>query len=115
MNGADARPVVGLFGAFDTGELGEVALRRVLESELIRRRPDIDVVALAPFGAERPIPGDEGRPARPLPLAAGTGPLGLDALIIAGDVIGDDQHWAARYPAPPEALGIFSLAPRNGC
>ena len=27
MNGADARPVVGLFGAFDTGELGEVALR----------------------------------------------------------------------------------------
>ena len=113
MNGADARPVVGLFGAFDTGELGEVALRRVLESELIRRRPDIDVVALAPFGAERPIPGDEGRPARPLPLAAGTGPLGLDALIVAGDVLGDDDHWANRYPVPVEAMadrGVAALA-----
>jgi hypothetical protein len=113
VNGAAARPVVGLFGAFDTGELGEVALRRVMESELIRRRPDIDVIALAPFGAERPIPGDEGRPALPLPRAAGTDPLGLDALIIAGDVIGDDQHWAARYPAPPEGLadrGVATLA-----
>jgi hypothetical protein len=26
--------VVGLFWAFDTGELGEVALRRVIESEI---------------------------------------------------------------------------------
>jgi ethanolamine utilization microcompartment shell protein EutS len=113
VNGANARPVVGLFGAFDTGELGEVALRRVLESELIRRRPDIDVVTLAPFGAERPIPGDEGRPARPLPLAAGTDSLGLDALIIAGDVLGDDEHWATRYPAPVEAMadrGVATLA-----
>jgi hypothetical protein len=113
VNGANARPVVGLFGAFDTGELGDVALRRVLESELIRRRPDIDVVALAPFGAERPIPGDEGRPARPLPLAAGTDSLGLDALIIAGDVLGDDEHWATRYPAPVAAMadrGVATLA-----
>ncbi len=67
MEGAARGPVVGLFGAFDTGELGEVALRRVIESELAGRRPDIEVVALAPFGAERPVPGDEGRPARPLP------------------------------------------------
>ena len=67
MDGAAEGPVVGLFGAFDTGDLGEVALRRVIEGELSRRRPDIELVALAPFGAERPIPGDEGRPAHPLP------------------------------------------------
>ena len=66
MDGAAETPVVGLFGAFDTGELGEVALRRVIETELGRRRPDIDVVAIAPYGAERPVPTDEGRPARPI-------------------------------------------------
>jgi hypothetical protein len=104
VDGATARPVVGLFGAFDTGDLGEVALRRVLESELRRRRPDIDLVALAPFGAERPIPGDEGRPARPLPPLASSDSLGLDALIIAGDVLGDEQHWKARYPMAPEVV-----------
>ena len=56
MDGAAQRPVIGLFGAFDTGELGEVALRRVIETELARGRPDIDLVAIAPFGAERPTP-----------------------------------------------------------
>jgi hypothetical protein len=113
VDGAAGRPLVGLFGAFDTGELGEVALRRVLESELSRRRPDIDVVALAPFGAERPIPGDEGRPARALAPSTGSDVLGLDALIITGDVLGDDDHWAARYPAPSEAMaarGVSTLA-----
>jgi hypothetical protein len=99
VDGAAARPVVGLFGAFDTGDLGEVALRRVLEAELGRRRPDIELVALAPFGAERPIPGDEGRPARPLGAVAGGGSPAFDALVISGDVLGDDEHWAARYPA----------------
>jgi hypothetical protein len=98
VDGAAARPVVGLFGAFDTGDLGEVALRRVLEAELTRRRPDIEVVALAPYGAEHPIPGDEGRPARPLAAVEGGGALALDALVISGDVLGDDEHWAARYP-----------------
>jgi len=67
VDGAAARPVIGLFGGFDTGDLGEVALRRVMERELRRRRPDIDLIAMAPFGAERPIPGDEGRPARAVP------------------------------------------------
>ena len=104
MDGAAERPVVGLFGAFDTGELGEVALRRVVESEIARRRPDIDLITLAPFGAERPVPGDEGRPARPLPRIASADQLVLDALIIAGDVLGDDRHWAGRYPAPEEAM-----------
>jgi ethanolamine utilization microcompartment shell protein EutS len=104
VDGATARPVVGLFGAFDTGDLGEVALRRVLEEELRRRRPDIDLVALAPLGAERPIPGDEGRPARPLPPGASIDSLGLDALIITGDVLGDEQHWKARYPTAPEVV-----------
>jgi hypothetical protein len=99
VDGVAARPVVGLFGAFDTGELGEVALRRILEGELARRRPDIDVAALAPFGAERPIPGDEGRPAQPLLPPARTYPYELDALIITGDVLGDDRCWAARYAA----------------
>ncbi len=101
MDGAAAgRPRVGLFGAFDTGDLGEVALRRVLERELLLRRPDIDLVALAPFGSERPVPGDEGRPAEP--LAAGG--LGFDALIITGDVLLSDAEWAARYAIDPEAL-----------
>ena len=120
MNGAAEKPVIGLFGAFDTGELGEVALRRVIESELLRRRPDIELVAMAPLGAEHPIPGDEGRPARPLaPEATGT-PLSLDALIIAGDVLGDDKHWAARYPVPVDVIsgrGVQGLAltgKRNG-
>ena len=100
MDGAAERPLVGLFGAFDTGELGEVALRRVMEREIKGRRPDIDLIALAPFGNERPIPGDEGRPARPLrPPAAGDQP-GLDALVITGDVLGDDTLWAGRYPVP---------------
>jgi hypothetical protein len=113
VNGAAERPAIGLFGAFDTGELGEVALRRVLESELTRRRPDIDLVVLAPFGAERPLPSDEGRPARPLERIANADSLGLDALIIAGDVLGDDQRWAARYPVPDEAMtdrGVATLA-----
>ncbi len=99
MDGVAARPVVGLFGAFDTGELGEVALRRVLEAELARRRPDIALAALAPFGAERPIPGDEGRPAHPLLPPSRTYPYVLDALIITGDVLADARSWAARYPA----------------
>jgi hypothetical protein len=100
VDGAAERPLVGLFGAFDTGELGEVALRRVMEREIKGRRPDIDLIALAPFGNERPIPGDEGRPARPLrPPAAGDQP-GLDALVITGDVLGDDTLWAGRYPVP---------------
>ncbi len=116
MDGAAERPVVGLLGAFDTGELGEVALRRVIEWELARRRPDIELVALAPFGAERPIPGDEGRPAHAIPPLALTDPgdqgLGVDALIIAGDVLAGDNHWAARYPVAPqdiEGRGIASL------
>lgn len=113
MDGAAARPVVGLFGAFDTGDLGEVALRRVLEAELTRLRPDIELVALAPFGAERPIPGDEGRPAQPLqPVESGES-LILDALVITGDVLGDDEHWAARYPTAIEEMagrGVAALA-----
>ena len=104
MNGAAERPVVGLFGAFDTGEIGEMALRRVIESELGRRRPDIDLIALAPFGVEHPVPGDEGRPARPLPHGVGAGELDLDALILSGDVLGDDLSWAARYGVPVEAM-----------
>jgi hypothetical protein len=104
-----ARPIVGLFGAFDTGYLGEVALRRVVEAELRRRRPDIDVVALAPFGSERPVPGDEGRPARPLTTAD----LGLDALVITGDVLATDAEWAARYAVAPDVVaerGVSALA-----
>src|ERR1700694_5741871 len=85
VDGAAERPVVGLFGAFDTGDLGEVALRRVVEGELGRRRPDIELVALAPFGAERPIPGGEGRPARALPAVAEPTGLDVDALVIVGD------------------------------
>jgi hypothetical protein len=107
VNGAADRPMIGLFGAFDTGELGEVLLRRVIEGELHRRRPDIELVAIAPFGARHPIPGDEGRPARPL----GTVTTGsLDALIIAGDVLGDDQHWAGRYPVPVDATSGRAVA-----
>ena len=44
---------------------------------------------------------------------AANGSLGLDALIIAGDVLGDDQHWALRYPAPADAIadrGVAALA-----
>jgi hypothetical protein len=110
VDGAAARPVVGLFGAFDTGDLGEVALRRVLEAELSRRRPDIKLVALAPFGAERPIPGDEGRPARPLGAVEGGGSQAFDALIISGDVLGDDEHWAARYPAAKDEMAARGVA-----
>jgi hypothetical protein len=116
VDGAAARPVVGLFGAFDTGDLGEVALRRVLEAELTRRRPDIQLVALAPFGAERPIPGDEGRPARPLGAFEGGESLAFDALVISGDVLGDDEHWAARYPAAIEEMadrGVAALVLRG--
>jgi len=105
--------VVGLFGAFDTGDLGEIALRRVVEAELSRRRPDIELVALAPFGAEHPIPGDEGHPARPLRAVEGGESLTLDALVISGDVLGDDEHWAARYPTAIEEMagrGVAALA-----
>ncbi len=109
MDGAAERPVVGLLGAFDTGELGEVALRRVVEAELARRRPDVVVVALAPFGAERPIPGDEGRPARPLGDSPNSG-LGVDALIVTGDVLADSEHWAARYGVPDAAIASRGVA-----
>jgi hypothetical protein len=104
VDGAAPRPVIGLFGAFDTGELGEVALRRVIETEIARRRPDIDLVAIAPFGAERPLPSDDGRPAQPLGSDAAGSLRSLDALIIAGDVLGDDAQWAGRYPAPVEEM-----------
>lgn len=110
MNGAAERPVIGLFGAFDTGELGEVALRRVIESELLRRRPDIHLVVIAPLGAEHPIPGDEGRPAHPLGTVAGGTPPGLDALIIAGDVLGNDERWAERYPVPVDVMSDRGVA-----
>jgi hypothetical protein len=109
VDGAAERPLVGLLGAFDTGELGEVALRRVIESELARRRPDVAVVALAPFGAERPIPGDEGRPARPLGDSANGG-LGVDALIVAGEVLADSEHWAARYAVLDDAIASRGVA-----
>ncbi|MFZ2034920.1 MAG: hypothetical protein WAW53_14290 [Candidatus Dormiibacterota bacterium] len=113
MDGAAARPVVALFGAFDTGDLGEVALRRVLEAELSRRRPDIDLIVLAPFGAEHPIPGDEGRPAQPLGAVEGGGWPAFDALVISGDVLGDGEHWAARYPAAEDEMatrGVVALS-----
>ena len=112
MEGAARGPVVGLFGAFDTGELGEVALRRVIETELARRRPDIEIVALAPFGAERPVPGDEGRPARPLPgVGALTDGLSLDALIVAGDVLAGDSSWAERYPVDVASIVARGVEP----
>jgi hypothetical protein len=107
---AAAGPLVGVFGAFDTGDLGEVALRRVIEHELRRRRPDIETVFLAPFGSERPVPGDEGRPAHPLPpLTEG---LGVDALIVAGTVLASDSEWAERYGVAPDVLvgrGVLAL------
>jgi hypothetical protein len=112
VDGAADRPVVGLFGAFDTGDLGEVAMRRVMETELSRRRPDIEIIAMAPFGVERPIPGDEGRPARALtPVAAGEG-LGVDALIISGDVLAGDRLWATRYQVAADVIeerGVAAL------
>ncbi len=111
VNGAAAGPLIGVFGAFDTGDLGEVALRRVMEHELLRRRRDIDVVALAPFGSQRPVPGDEGRPARPLPPL--TDPLGVDALIITGNVLATDSEWAERYGVAADVLaecGVAALA-----
>src|ERR1700722_20028888 len=101
-------PLVGIFGAFDTGDLGEVALRRVIEHELRRRRPDIDVLALAPFGSERPIPGDEGRPARPLPPL--TEALGVDALIITGNVLTTDSEGAEQDGAGPDVLAERGVA-----
>ncbi len=113
MDGAAERPVVGLLGAFDSGELGEVALRRVVETELARRRPDIDLVAFSPFGAERPVPGDEGRPARPLPVVESGASLGVDALIVTGDVLVDARAWAARYAVAEEVMaarGVAALA-----
>ncbi|MGA7987373.1 MAG: hypothetical protein WCB51_03120, partial [Candidatus Dormiibacterota bacterium] len=114
MDGAAERPVVGLMGAFDSGDLGEVALRRVVEAELTRRRPDIDLVAYSPFGSERPVPGDEGRPARPLPLLDGGAALGVDALIVTGDALAGDAGWAARYDlAHGDAMaarGVAALA-----
>jgi hypothetical protein len=112
VDGAAERPLVGLFGAFDSGDLGEVALRRVMETELSRRRPDIEVIAMAPFGAERPIPGDEGRPGRGLlPVAAGDA-LDVDALIISGDVLAGDGPWAKRYQVAPDIIeerGVAAL------
>jgi hypothetical protein len=113
VDGAAERPAIGLFGAFDTGDLGEVAVRRVMESELRRRRPDLEVVAMAPFGAERPIAGDEGRPARALPPVATGEVLGVDALIITGDVLARDGEWAARYQVAPHVItarGVAALA-----
>jgi hypothetical protein len=109
VDGAAERPVVGLLGAFDTGDLGEVVLRRVIEAELARRRPDVTVVVLAPFGAERPIPGDEGRPARSLGESA-TGTLDVDALIPTGDVLADSGYWVARYRVPDEAIASRGVA-----
>jgi hypothetical protein len=112
VDGAAERPVVGLLGAFDTGDLGEVVLRRVIEAQLARRRPDVAVVAFAPFGADRPIPGDDGRPARSLGESA-TGSLDVDALILTGDVLADSNYWAARYDLSDAAIasrGVAELA-----
>jgi hypothetical protein len=113
VDGAAERPIVGLLGAFDSGELGEVALRRVVEAELTRRRPDLDLVAYSPFGSDRPVPGDEGRPARALLAVEGGGALGVDALIATGDVLGSDGEWASRYGVSDEVMaarGVAALA-----
>jgi hypothetical protein len=67
---------------------------------------------MAPFGAEHPVPADEGRPARGLPpIAAGEG-LGIDALVISGDVLAGDRSWAMRYPVAPDVIeerGVAAL------
>jgi hypothetical protein len=90
------QPRIGIFGAFDVCDLGELALRRVIERELSRRRPDIDLVFISPFGPERPSAFDD---AATLVSLAGPG-RGLDALVMSGDVIGDDQAWERRYGIP---------------
>lgn len=107
-------PRIGIFGAFDVRDLAELAVRRVVERELIARRADLDLLFIAPFGATRPSAFDEGRPAAPLESVLAEdhgGRTALDAIILVGDVLGDSASWAARYSVPTSEMERQGIGP----
>jgi hypothetical protein len=59
-------PRIGVWGAFDVADYGNLLVPRIFENELRRRLPYARVFPYAPLGAEHPIAIDGGRPAAPL-------------------------------------------------
>src|SRR5215216_4625450 len=59
-------PRIGVWGAFDVADYGNLLVPRIFENELRRRLPYPRIFPYAPLGAEHPIAIDGGRPAAPL-------------------------------------------------
>lgn len=92
-------PRVGLCGIFDVELLSELIPARVFDAELQRR--GMVVRTFAPYGAERPLPLDGGYSAETLgpPTPARRAQLAgeLDCMVITGDVLAGDAHFALLY------------------
>jgi hypothetical protein len=97
---------IALVGRFDEPDVAGALEWRVLERELAARLPGTHIESYAPGGRDRPMPLDDGRPARPLSeLLAGEPPSAVvlcDALLPAPD---------AAVVEPGAGLALGSLAP----
>lgn len=101
---------IGLWGTYDVDNYGDVLFPRIAERELHRRLPDATLRFFSPFGVERPIRFDGGRPAEPLgrwsearleQLAAD-----LDCVVIGGGEIihSHYEHFTEVYSTDVEEL-----------
>jgi hypothetical protein len=110
-------PRIGVWGAFDVADYGNLLVPRIFENELRRRLPYARVFAYAPLGAEHPIAMDGGRPAAPLgdwtPARRAQLAEQLDLVVISGsDVIHlrDGLH-RELYSEEASPEGAASLEP----
>lgn len=103
-----ARRRVGLIGTFDLANYGDLLLPAITERELLRRRPDLVIRRMSPYGWEHPVPMDGGELAEPLgaptPQRRADVAAGCDALVIGGGEIlhFHDHLLAPHYEVTPE-------------
>jgi len=89
---APRRARVGLWGLFDAGDLDGAAVRTVLDAELSRRLPGVELVAASPLG--RPTARDDGRTPRTL---ATLDAAAVDCIVVAGALPLDGEALQAAY------------------
>jgi hypothetical protein len=110
-------PRIGVWGAFDVADYGNLLVPRIFENELLRRLPHARVFAYAPLGAEHPISMDGGRPAAPLgdwtPARRAQLAEQLDLVVISGSDVIHLRDGLHREPYAEEASaeGAASLEP----
>lgn len=120
-------PRVGIWGAFDVADYGNLLVPRIFENELRRRLPYAHVFPYAPLGAEHPSAMDGGRPAAPLgdwtPPRRAQLAEQFDLVAIGGDLDrepskflleGLGEELERRCPVAWHAVGVpFELAPEE--